>query len=522
MQRAASITDQLRNVENYCDRVGLPKPVIFKDEAITGSRNDRPGYLEMLSAAHDKAFDILLVDDLGRMTRDNIETLTAIRQLKFLGIQVIGVSDGIDTSREGHKIEIALRGLMNEAYVDELAKKTHRGMMGQALNGLSTGAKIYGYKSIPAGDGQKRIIDEDQANWVRYIFERFSEGASTRQIVKELFEKGVPPPRGGKWTHSAIHSKFQNLYSLGIVSNSIYIGKHVWNRTASAKNPMTGKTKSVPRPKEDWVHTDCPELRIIDDETWARCEARIAATNLNTEAQKARGKKSGGGVSKYLFSGLLRCGVCGERFTLSTRISYGCSSHLVYGNTACSNNLTIKRSTLEKVLLSNIKQELLSEEAYRSFESEARALLKNECPDATPIKKKMSEAQKEVDNLMAAIKAGIITLSTKSALVAAEQQVVEAEKELKTFDEYQPTQILPRARGIFTELVTTLEKIGDVSAAREALRKLIGHVVLKPENGLLTAEIASSGLNVALQMASSKGAHSTRHLQSLVRFPGLK
>ena len=119
-QKLASIQDQLRNVENYCNRMGLPKPIIFKDEAISGSRNDRPGYVEMLSAAENKEFDILLVDDLSRMTRDNIETLTAVRQLKFLGIRVIGVSDGVDTSRKGHKIEVALRGLMNEAYLDTL------------------------------------------------------------------------------------------------------------------------------------------------------------------------------------------------------------------------------------------------------------------------------------------------------------------------------------------------------------------------------------------------------------------
>jgi DNA invertase Pin-like site-specific DNA recombinase len=84
----------------------------------------------MLEAADLGAFDVLLVDDLSRLSRDHIESAQTIRTLKFAGIRIIRVSDGADTSRDGYKLETGLRGLMSEWYLDDLGKKTHRGLMG--------------------------------------------------------------------------------------------------------------------------------------------------------------------------------------------------------------------------------------------------------------------------------------------------------------------------------------------------------------------------------------------------------
>ena len=158
VQRETSIRDQLRNVETYCERIGWPMPALYQDQAISGSRNDRPGYQAMLAAADLGAFDVLLLDDLSRLSRDHIESAQTIRRLKFAGIRVVGASDGTDTARDGYKLETGLRGLMSEFYLDDLAKKTHRGLMGQALDGYSAGGLPYGYRSNFDGQGHRREI----------------------------------------------------------------------------------------------------------------------------------------------------------------------------------------------------------------------------------------------------------------------------------------------------------------------------------------------------------------------------
>ena len=504
VQREASIRDQLRNVENYCSRLDWPTPALYQDQAISGSRNDRPGYRAMLEAAELGAFDVLLVDDLSRLSRDHIESAQAIRRLKFAGIRVIGVSDGTDTARDGYKLETGLRGLMSEFYLDDLAKKTHRGLMGQALDGYSAGGLPYGYRSTFDGQGHKREIDEDEAQWVRYIFERYASGVSPRQIADELNSQKVPSPRGGTWAHSAI---YPDAKGVGMLGNPIYIGRQIWNRTAWIKDPVTGRRRRTLRPQSEWVIVESSELRIIDDTTWKACEARARSVKRDTAAKKsATGTGAGGRGPKFLFSGLLKCGECGGAYVVQGREHYGCAAHKNRGASVCSNSLKVKRSTIEQILLAGIKDALLSEEAYRVFEAEARAMLNQAKPDPSQARKRLNEAKKELDNLMAAIRAGIITPTTKAALQEAEQHMADAQDELGAIESFTPTQLLPRAREIYRDLVARLEAVEDVAVAREALRDLVGDIRLVPENGTLTAEMQSAGLAGALQISLVAGA----------------
>lgn len=144
-------------------------------------------------------------------------------------IRVVGASDGTDTARDGYKLETGLRGLMSEFYLDDLAKKTHRGLMGQALDGYSAGGLPYGYSSSFDGQGHRRKINEDEARWVRYIFERYVSGVSSRQIADELNSQKVSSPRGGTWAHSAL---YPDAKGVGMLGNPIYNGRQIWNRTA--------------------------------------------------------------------------------------------------------------------------------------------------------------------------------------------------------------------------------------------------------------------------------------------------
>ena len=177
-QREASIDDQYRNCEQYAEREGWTITERYKDEAVSGAKNDRPGYQQMLSDAKAKRFDVLLVDDLSRLSRDDVEMKQVIRRFKFWGIRIIGVSDGFDSDSKGHKIQAGVRGLMNEIYLDDLRDKTHRGLTGQAIKGNNCGGRSYGYQHIPIEDptqtdqygrlrvvAVKREIDSEQSLW---------------------------------------------------------------------------------------------------------------------------------------------------------------------------------------------------------------------------------------------------------------------------------------------------------------------------------------------------------------------
>lgn len=184
---------------------------------------------------------------------------------------------------------------MSEFYLDALAKKTHRGLMGQALDGYSAGGLPYGYQSLHDGKGYKRSIDENEAQWVRYIFERYAAGISPRQIADELNSKKVSSPRGGTWAHSALYPDSKGV---GMLGNPIYNGRQIWNRTAWIKDPVTGRRRRTLRPHSEWVITEAPELKIINDEIWKACAARARSAKRDTAAKKATSGK--GESSRFL------------------------------------------------------------------------------------------------------------------------------------------------------------------------------------------------------------------------------
>lgn len=504
-QKDTSIRDQLRNIESYCDQMNWPRPALFQDQAISGSRIDRPGYQAMMDAARERRFDVLLVDDFSRLARDHVEAAQTVRMLKYVGIRLIGVSDGLDTSRAGYKLETGFRGLMAELYLDDLAEKTHRGLMGQAIDGYSAGGLPYGYDSSSDGRGFRRVINPEEAAWVRWIFDQYISGQAPRAIAAELNRKGIPSPRGGKWAATAI---YPDAKGVGLLGNPIYNGRQIWNKTKWVKDPITGRRRRTQRPQSEWIITEHEELKIIDDAIWAAAEARTRTIRARTSQRRQQQghQASGGKGPKYLFSGLLRCGCCGGAYIVVDRYRYGCATNKDRGDAACTNTLKVSRKVVEQVLLAGIKAELLSEAAYKAFEEEARRLLKEAQPDPSEAKRMAARAKAEIDNIMMAIRAGIITPSTKVALEEAEARLQEAERQAEEIQRFQPAQILPRAREIHRSMVEQLERIEDVSTAREAIRAIVGEIRLIPEEGELWAEMKQGGMAALSQLSVVAGA----------------
>jgi site-specific DNA recombinase len=496
-------------------------PVVYKDEAVSGALLSRKGYNQMLADAEAGHFDVLLIDDLTRLGRDMTETPRMVKMLKFAGVRVIGVSDGVDTDRESYKSDIGLKGLMGELYLDDLAKKTHRGLTGQALAGHRAGGKPYGYRCVAAGDdGRTLEIDQEQARWVVFIFEQYANGLSCRQIANELNSRRVPSPRGGAWSMSAINGDLKR--GIGMLCNSVYIGKWIWNRSEWIKNPRTGRRKRVERPEKDWTITDHPELRIIDQGLWDRARERLLAVKADTAKLRAKNPRAAGNPRpRHLLSGIIQCGVCGSNYVMVNADSYGCSGHKDKGKSFCPNSKQVRRDVAEDVLLSEIRDEMLSEENFKAFERETRRLLKQYQPDQAGARAEVAKAKQEVDNLVKALRMGIITPSTKEALQQAESGLAAARQRMEDAEAFQPTQILPRAREIYRRAVDNLSQISDIALARNEIRSILGEVKLVPEGGILIAEIRG-GMSALIKKTLVAGAGFETNLAQTYRIPLIK
>jgi DNA invertase Pin-like site-specific DNA recombinase len=158
LQSPTSIDDQVRLCRAYADAQGWTVVRIFEDRALSGFASEsRQGYQELLAAAlgTTSPFDVILVEDLGRLTRNTGEALRLYQRLQLKGIEIVGVSDGIQTNQRGAKVHLTIKGLTNELYLDDLRDKTHRGLTGAFLRGLSAGGRILDRTRLGRGQAGK-------------------------------------------------------------------------------------------------------------------------------------------------------------------------------------------------------------------------------------------------------------------------------------------------------------------------------------------------------------------------------
>lgn len=159
---------------------------------------------------------------------------------------------------------------MNALFLKDLAQKTKRGQRGRAELGKTAGGNSYGYSVVRKllADGTpvtgESEIDPAQGAIIRRIFEEYANGSPPRRIVAQLNAEGIPGPRGGVWNASTVNGSRQRRN--GILNNKMYLGRLVWNRQRFVKDPETGKRISRLTPESEWITTEVPELRIIDDE----------------------------------------------------------------------------------------------------------------------------------------------------------------------------------------------------------------------------------------------------------------
>jgi site-specific DNA recombinase len=245
-----------------------------------------------------------------------------------------------------------------------------------------------------------------------------------------------------------------------------------------------------------------PELRIVPQELWDAVQARQAEIRKKSVAlrEALNNPQSRSHAGKYLFSGLLKCGCCGANFTMCSTHSYGCAVNLNRGDAACSNRLRLPRRIVELRLMEAVQHELFSDEAVDLFIQETTMLLKQQeasRPNQDSLKRSLDRAEREVANIMAAIKAGVVTPSTKAELERAEAERTRLEEALKS-DAGTPdklTSFLPDVKRRYRSLLEGLGKalMRDIAEARESLKTLLGAVRLIPQpGGYLAAELQQS------------------------------
>ena len=225
----------------------------------------------------------------------------------------------------------------------------------------------------------------------------------------------------------------------------------------------------------------------------------------------------------------MSCGQCGNKFVIVDPKRYGCSGWLYRGRAVCTNTIKVPRAIVESALLAATQRDLFTEEGFAVFKQEVVRLLaergRTQAPEQERARRRLDQVEKELANIISAIKQGLLTPSTKAELQRAEAERDRLQRLLNvhTAKANSVAHVIPNLKDRFRSLVENLatDAHQQVDKARAALKGLLGQtIVLHPcadgDERFLTAELSGNyaGL-LQLTLGKNKGGGGHPILPSL-------
>ncbi len=483
LQSERSIEDQIALCREYAQRNGYLVVGDYFDKARSGaSILGRDGLLRLMDDARDRKFQVVIVEALDRLSRDQEDLAGLFKRLSFADVQIMAVHDGAADA-----MQVGIRGLLSTLFLADLKHKIRRGLAGVVRDGRHAGGRAYGYRPIPGQPGVMRI-EEAEAEIVRRIFAEALAGKFPREIAAGLNRDGILPPRGAAWNASTINGNGARGY--GILRNPLYAGKIVWNRVRMIRDPDTGRRVSRPNPPEEWRESEAPHLAIIDRATFDQVAAM----------REGRAKQATAGEyvkrPKRLLSGLLRCGHCGGGMAIHDNrggaIRIRCSRSVESG--ICNNERRYRLDKIEAAVIAGLKSQLehpeLLAEYVRVYREEMRAEAAQAARERAGIERRIADLNGQCDRLMQALKRGTLPIEK----VEEEYLPLDAERkrlkaELERVEDVPVVELHPQAVTRYRQAVETLAaRLSDLDSrvdveAIAAFRALVDRVVVHDRPG---------------------------------------
>lgn len=289
---------------------------IYSDEGITGTKKDiRPGLLRLISDCEKGKIDFILTKSISRFARNTIDCLELVRKLMDLGVHIYFEKEKINTNSMESELMLSILSSLAENESVSLSENSKWSIRQRFKRGIyKLSYPPYGYDYID----EQVIVNEEQAQVVKRIFNSVLEGIGTDRIARQLNEEGIPTKRNGNWTGSTIR---------GIVKNEKYTGDVLLQKTFTDEH----FNRKVNQGELDQYLIENHHEAIIT-------HTDFEAANRMLEYQASQKNVAAGSrkyLNRYPFSGKIECAECGDTFkrrihtsTHRKYIAWCCSTHI--------------------------------------------------------------------------------------------------------------------------------------------------------------------------------------------------
>ncbi len=394
----------------------------------------RTEYNRLYQDLQTEKFDIIVIKSLDRLMRNTKDWYLFLDCMQKNGKQLYMYLDRKFYTPDDSLI-IGIKAILAEEYSRELSKKINNAHQNRQREGRSfiITNSTYGIRKLP---DKSIVLDEKEAEMVRFMFHLSAEGYGTYTTSQILYEKGYRNRKGEKISASVIRK---------IIRNPLYKGDVVQNR----EHYDFESKQQIKNPQSEWLIHEKVIPAIVDEELFK-------AANHSMDIRRKEGNRGGiypkySSRGQYDLSGKMVCGLCGQPFYRTVRyrttgkvIEWKCKNYLESGRSqenGCK-NIHLNENKIfalfknicrkEDESLQTEKQELLKE---------TLAILKKVLQDHGVERKKAdlenhrNQMLENKDRLLQKLLDGVLSDEDyKRKNRQFEKQIVDMEKQLKEFE----------------------------------------------------------------------------------------
>ena len=335
-ERGNSLQEQQERLSAYCRAMGWPEPIFYVDDGYSAKDLKRPAIQQLLEDVRVGKIEVVLTSKLDRLCRNLLDLLQVVELFNEHGCSYISASESFDTSTAVGRMTLQLLGTFAEFERERISERVRDNMILLAKNTTKAIYQpCYGYDIV---NGQF-VINEDEARFVRLMFDLAEQGHGYRMIAKMLNERGAKTKAGKPWDQVNVKRLMQNERIAGVM---------IYNKRQNKNGRL------IFRDKSEWIVKEDNHPAIISRERFEKVQEIMRSRSI-------AGKHAEN--ETYLLTGLVKCHHCGRNMKGSTArhvrggknytyYRYICASYVLgYG---CKHH-AVHRDDLEKFVINEIR-----------------------------------------------------------------------------------------------------------------------------------------------------------------------
>lgn len=433
------------------------------EEIVSGeSLNQRPAMLQLLAEVSDNLYDAVLVMDMDRLGRGNMQEqgliLDTFKQSKTV---IITPRKTYDLNDEFDEEYSEFEAFMARKELKIITRRMQRGRLKSIEEGNYIGTYApYGYKISGQGRGRSLEIDTDTAPVVKFIFENYAKGDGGNRIAQKLNNMGYQTSTGKEFYSHSI---------LNIIKNPTYTGKVTWNKKSYKQGDISKRRTVKLNEKDDWIVYEGKHEPIISEELFNLCQSQL---NSKTHVPYKT-------TLTNPLAGIVICSACGKPMVYRPYTKG--PSHLICANHICKKNQSSKFDLVENAILEQLKH-VLDEYKLKPSKVDDETDLSNDA--IINVQSELNKIEIQKARLHDLLEQGIYDIDTfisRSEIINEKSQKLK--EQLNQLEQEKPIMSNSEIAATIETILDAYIKSDDITVKNQIMKEAIESIIYSKEKG---------------------------------------